>query len=190
MEGGLVLAFWNSAFGAAENVDVAFFVRSFEETGDEIPFGGNLCLADRAGSLDPCREVGVAVGTAEDVANSVIVPREQGALDLLSGRKEGPANGAYPRVALLPARSRLGGRSARRRGGEQPVAKDKQGDSDKDENHNGKRGKGHHMHNIMHPFSACYNPEKGLSLICGSTVHRGDAHREPGGHHRPGPRDL
>ena len=66
------LFFWReAAASAAKDVHVAFIIRSFEETRDEITFLGYHFFADGTGSLHGFFKVRMAMGASEDVADSI-----------------------------------------------------------------------------------------------------------------------
>ncbi len=124
----------DAAAGAAKDVHVAFVIRPFEEARDEIAFRGYRFFADGAGSLHGFFKVRMAMGTSEDVADSVGFARVERRFNLLSLGEDRLAQGADPRFPdEPPAKSVLSLLGPFSHGGKEGIGEDEEKDADEDE---------------------------------------------------------
>jgi hypothetical protein len=178
----------NAADGTAENMDVSLAVRTLEKARDKIAFLGYGFFADRADASDRFLGVGVAMGTAEDVADPVGFAGVERGLELFAARENRFADRADPRFPDIAARESLFGRVGSSSRGEESIRENEKKDPDENQDYEIK-GRRYHGY-IMHRNLPCRNPESGLSFNSGNIVRRGDPDREPGGYNLPGLGDI
>jgi len=99
--GGLaiLILFWSPTFGAAKDMDVAFFSWTLEKARYKVAFLRYMALADRADAGNSFLGEGMAVGTAEYVAGSRFLAGEKRRFQLLSGHELHRADGTDSGVA-------------------------------------------------------------------------------------------
>jgi len=121
-----------SAAGAAENVNMSFFIGTVKKTGDQIAFAGYRFFAHRTGTLDKFFCIWMTVWATKDMTNAVGLAGVDRRFDLFALGQERTANRANSRFTDFPPGSgHLALAFFGERRGKQPIGENQQSDPDK-----------------------------------------------------------